>query len=118
MYKLSIVAFVLGLFLLGTAITMKALPSAEASCNTSVNCDTFCVETEYCGLEAECINISTNCGLIVGDFCCYNAVGACEVSPFHRHYKGCCKTCPTNKQPCKDAITQGVNSNSDRSDAQ
>ncbi len=52
MYKLSIVAFVLGLFLLGTTITMKALPSAEASCNTSVNCDTFCVETEYCGLEA------------------------------------------------------------------
>jgi len=47
MYKLSIVAFVLGLFLLGTTITMKALPSAEASCNTSVNCDTFCVETEY-----------------------------------------------------------------------
>lgn len=94
--------FVVGTILIGFGLSLIFSPSAEAAgCSAGLNCETFCITNDWCGLTADCAEPTCLGG---SNFCCYTAVGACEVSPFHRTHKACCNYCPTDKATCAAGI--------------
>lgn len=95
----GVVLFVLGLSLAASRTVAQTCPSGDSGCGE------WCMTYDFCAFTSDCPSNTPACTVANPGFCCYNAVGACDTIPYHRHARYCCNGCPNEKVKCISGLT-------------